>query len=240
MRPLLVLDGSRVDWRRTSLRMAMYFFGVVVLALGIVIQTESGLGVASLTCFADALSRISGVTLGTMVSATYIAYVFVQLVLLGREFQPRILLEIGFSVMIGMFTDVFSAVIPIHLAALPERVATMLLSLCLTSFGVSLVVNMGVVPNAPDGLVQVIAEKMRKRFGDVKVVFDSIHVAVALALTLAVLGTVGGFGPTTVISALFLGRMINVMNRLFAARLTRAAFGDVPPLASGVAKAEGE
>ena len=229
MRPLLVLDGSRVDWRRTSLRMAMYFFGVVVLALGIVIQTESGLGAASLTCFADALSRISGVTLGTMVSATYIAYVFVQLVLLGREFQPRILLEIGFSVMIGMFTDVFSAVIPIHPAALPERVATMLLSLCLTSFGVSLVVNMGVVPNAPDGLVQVIAEKMRKRFGDV-----------ALALTLAVLGTVGGFGPTTVISALFLGRMINVMNRLFAARFTRAAFGDVPPLASGVAKAEGE
>lgn len=89
MRPLLVLDGSRVDWRRTSLRMAMYFFGVVVLALGIVIQTESGLGVASLTCFADALSRISGVTLGTMVSATYIAYVFVQLVLLGREFFSR-------------------------------------------------------------------------------------------------------------------------------------------------------
>ena len=33
---------------------------------------------------------------------------------------------------------------------------------------------------------------------------------------------------------------VNVMNRLFVARFTRAAFGDVPPLASGVAKAEGE
>ena len=99
---------------------------------------------------------------------------------------------------------------------------------------------MGVVPNAPDGLVQVIAEKMQKRFGDVKVAFDSIHVAAALALTLTVLGTAGGFGPTTVISALFLGRMINVMNRLFATRFTRAAFGNVAPLASGLAEARGE
>lgn len=240
MRPLLVLKGTEVDWRRTVLRMAMYFSGVVVLALGIVIQTESGLGVASLTCFADALARISGVSLGSMLSVTYIVYVFAQLVILGREFQPRILLEIGFSVMIGMFTDAFSALIPIHPTVLSERVATMLLSLCLTSFGVSLVVNMGVVPNAPDGLVQVIAEKLRRRFGDVKVVFDSIHVAAALALTLTVLGTVGGFGPTTVISALFLGRMINVMNRLFAVRFTRAAFGSLPPLASGLTEAKGE
>ena len=85
----------------------MYLSGVLILALGIVIQTESGMGVASLTCFADALSHISGVSLGTMVSVTYIVYVFAQLVILGREFQPRILLEIGFSVVIGMFTDVF-------------------------------------------------------------------------------------------------------------------------------------
>ena len=44
----------------------------------------------------------------------------------------------------------------------------MLLSLAVTAFGVSLVVNMGVVPNAPDDLVQVIAEKIKRRFGDVK------------------------------------------------------------------------
>lgn len=240
MRPLLILDGEDVDWFRTGLRMALYLAGVVVLALGIVIQTESGLGVASLTCFADALARIGGVSLGAMVSATYIVYVFVQLLILRREFQPRILLEIGFSMVIGLFTDVFSALMPFHPATLPARVATMMASLCLTSFGVSLVVNMGVVPNAPDGLVQVIAEKLRMRFGDVKVVFDSAHVAAALALTLAVLGNAGGFGPTTIISALFLGRLINVMNRLFAARFTRAAFGDVPPLASGLSKTRGE
>lgn len=64
---------------------------------------------------------------------------------------------------------------------------------------------MGVVPNAPDGLVQVIAEKLKRRFGDVKVVFDCSHVAASLALSLIFMYNLGGFGVTTAISALFPG-----------------------------------
>ena len=102
----------------------------------------------------------------------------------------------------------------------------MLLSLAVTAFGVSLVVNMGVVPNAPDGLVQVIAEKIKRRFGDVKVVFDCSHVAASLAsVARCFMYNLGGFGVTTAISALFLGHVINVANKLFAQRFVRAAFG---------------
>lgn len=142
-----------------------------------------------------------------------------------REFQPRILLELFFSTLIGGFTDFFMDVNPLHPTALPAQVATMLLSLAITAFGVSLVVNMGVVPNAPDGLVQVIAEKLKRRFGDVKVVFDCSHVAASLALSLIFMHNLGGFGVTTAISALFLGHVINVANKLFAQRFIRAAFG---------------
>ena len=35
----------------------------------------------------------------------------------------------------------------------------------------------------------------------------------------------GGFGVTTAISALFLGHVINIANKLFAQRFVRAAFG---------------
>lgn len=80
-------------------------------------------------------------------------------------------------------------------------------------------------PNAPDGLVQVIAEKIKRRFGDVKVVFDCSHVAVSLVLSLALMHNLGGFGVTTAISALFLGHVINIANKLFAQRFVRAAFG---------------
>lgn len=241
MRPLLVMSGSEVDWGRTVLRFAMYAAGVVVLALGIVIQTASGLGVASLTCFADTIALITGTSLGSMVALTYVLYVLAQLAILRREFKPRILLEVFFSLVVGVFTDLFTALMPLHPAGLPAQTVTMLCSLLLTAFGVSLVVNMGVVPNAPDGLVQVISEKLRRRFGDVKVVFDTSHVAVSLVLSLLVLHSLGGFGATTIISALFLGRFINVMNGLFAARFQRAAFGvdRVPAAAEATAAASG-
>ncbi|WP_308623260.1 DUF6198 family protein [uncultured Enorma sp.] len=227
MRPLLVmgLDGVTIDWARTVLRMAMYLAGVVILALGMVVQTESGLGVASLTCFAQVIADILGTSLGSMITATYCTYIVAQALILRRQFQPRILLEVFFSAVIGIFTDFFMAVMPIHPEGLPAQVATMVFSLVLISFGVSLVVNMGVVPNAPDGLVQVISEKLRRRFGDVKVVFDTSHVVVALVLSWTVLHTIDAFGVTTVIAALFLGKFINVMNGLFAAKFQQTAFG---------------
>lgn len=227
MRPLLVmgLDGVTIDWARTVLRMAMYLAGVVILALGMVVQIESGLGVASLTCFAQVIADILGTSLGSMITATYCTYIVAQALILRRQFQPRILLEVFFSAVIGIFTDFFMAVMPIHPEGLPAQVATMVFSLVLISFGVSLVVNMGVVPNAPDGLVQVISEKLRRRFGDVKVVFDTSHVVVALVLSWTVLHTIDAFGVTTVIAALFLGKFINVMNGLFAAKFQQTAFG---------------
>lgn len=227
MRPLLVMapDGASIDWARTVLRMAMYLAGVVILALGMVVQTESGLGVASLTCFAQVIADILGTSLGSMITATYCTYIVAQALILRRQFQPRILLEVFFSAVIGIFTDFFMAVMPFHPEGLPAQVATMVFSLVLISFGVSLVVNMGVVPNAPDGLVQVISEKLRRRFGDVKVVFDTSHVVVALVLSWTVLHTIDAFGITTVIAALFLGKFINVMNSLFAAKFQQAAFG---------------
>lgn len=225
MRPLIVMNGENIDWFHTVIRMLMYLAGVAILALGMSIQTASGLGVAALTCFATTLSMLTGKTLGFWITATYVAYIAAQAVILRREFQLRILLEIFFSTLIGGFTDFFMAVNPLHPTALPAQVATMLLSLAVTAFGVSLVVNMGVVPNAPDGLVQVIAEKLKRRFGDVKVVFDCSHVAVSLILSLALMHNLGGFGVTTAISALFLGHVINVANKLFAQHFIRATFG---------------
>lgn len=226
MRPLLVTIDGHIDWRRTVLRFAMYATGVIVLALGIVIQTASDLGVASLTCFATTLSLISGLTLGFWVSAIYVSHIAVQALILRRDFNPRILLEAFFSLLVGLFTDVFSAANPLHPTTLPAQVATMFLSLAITAFGVCLVVSMGVVPNAPDGLVQVVSQRLGKRFGDVKVVFDSSHVVAVLALSVLVLHNLGGFGITTIISALFLGRFINVANGIFEPRFTRLAFGE--------------
>lgn len=94
MRPLIIMHGEDIDWRHTVIRMLMYLAGVAVLALGMSLQTASGLGVAALTCFATTLSMFTGKTLGFWITVTYVAYIAAQLAILRREFQPRILLEL--------------------------------------------------------------------------------------------------------------------------------------------------
>lgn len=112
MRPLIIMHGENIDWCHTVIRMLMYLVGVAVLALGMSLQTASGLGVAALTCFATTLSMLTGKTLGFWITATYVAYIVAQLAILRSEFQPRILLELFFSTLIGGLTDLFMAVNP--------------------------------------------------------------------------------------------------------------------------------
>ena len=162
MRPLVIMHGENIDWCHTVIRMLMYLVGVAVLALGMSLQTASGLGVAALTCFATTLSMLTGKTLGFWITATYVAYIVAQLAILRSEFQPRILLELFFSTLIGGLTDLFMAVNPLHPTALPTQIATMLLSLAVTAFGVSLVVNMGVGDAATDSkLMDAAVEDLR-------------------------------------------------------------------------------
>lgn len=120
MRPLIIMHGENIDWCHTVIRMLMYLVGVAVLALGMSLQTASGLGVAALTCFATTLSMLTGKTLGFWITATYVAYIVAQLAILRSEFQPRILLELFFSTLIGGLTDLFMAVNPLHPTALPN------------------------------------------------------------------------------------------------------------------------
>lgn len=85
MRPLIVMSGENIDWCHTVIRMLMYLVGVAILALGMSLQTASGLGVAALTCFATTLSMLTSKTLGFWITATYVAYIAAQLAILRRE-----------------------------------------------------------------------------------------------------------------------------------------------------------
>ena len=170
MKPLTVaLGDDSVDWGRTGIRYGIYLVGLFCISLGTVLQTESGLGVASLTCFATFAARALGTSLGFMIAATYAIYIAAQALILRGKFQARILLEMVFAFSMGYLVDAIAA------------------------------------------FVQVIADALGTAFGNVKVVFDVSHVSAALVGSLLLFGDIKGFGPTTVVSALFLGRIINVI-----------------------------
>lgn len=210
---------------KNALRVAVYLVGLILLASGMVIQTSSGLGVAALTCFATAAALVCKVSLGMMVFLTYVIYVGVQAWITRKNFKPKMLLELLFSMFMGFFVDLLEQLLRLNPETMAERVLIMLMGLVVTAVGVSLVVGMDIVPNAPDGLVQAIAQRTGRKFGSIKVAFDTSHVAASLALSLTCLGSLAGFGLTTIVSALFLGQVINLVNKVLYAPLHAMVFG---------------
>jgi len=128
--------------------------------------------------------------------------------------------------MMGILVDFLSALFMFAPTNMFQQVILMLLGLVVTAVGVSTVVGMDIVSNAPDGLVQSIADSLGERFGSVKVIFDTSHIAASLLLSICALGNLAGFGLTIVVSALFLGHVINVVNRFLQQPLYVLAFGN--------------
>ncbi len=216
LKPLLVTKDNEqaADWGHTALRYAIYAMGLFCISLGTVLQTASGLGVSSLTCFATFAARVGGTSLGFMISATYALYIVAQALILRRRFQPRILLEMLVASAMGALVDLLSLIVTLSPHGFPAQVACMCCSICVTALGAALMVDMEIVPNAPDGLVQVASEALSAPFGRVKVIFDVSHVVASILGSLLLFGDISGFGLTTVASALLLGRINLVMNTL--------------------------
>ncbi len=72
-------------------RVRSYVFGLNSLAIGIVLNTRSGLGVAAFTSSAYAFSSICSLSLGMATALIYLVLVAAQLALL-REANPAVLL----------------------------------------------------------------------------------------------------------------------------------------------------
>ena len=70
-----------------------------------------------------------------------------------------------------------------------------------------------VVPG--EGIVRAISQVSRKRFGTIKVYFDVTLIVIAVVLSLVFFGELNGIGVGTVVSALTVGKFVNIIDRHF-------------------------
>ena len=68
-------------------RCLFYFLGIIILSLGLVINTKTGLGVAPLLSVAFCTSTIFNVSLGSMIFLAYTICVLGQWILFKKNFK---------------------------------------------------------------------------------------------------------------------------------------------------------
>lgn len=195
-------------------RWFFYFLGLLILSLGIVLNTKSQFGVTPIISLAYCYSTIKHLNFGNTSFVLYCILAVIEYVVKGRNFKLYDLLQIPLSIILTRFFNLFGAVLP-DVTSIPARIICLILGIALTGVGAAMNVNTRLVPNPGDGIVQAFADRLHQRLGNVKNVFDLICVALTCLMSYLMTGGIVGIGVGTVAAMIGVGRFIWLYNHFF-------------------------
>lgn len=198
-----------------EIRIPIFILSLLINSLGIVLITQSMLGTSPISGIPYVLSLYLPFTYGQLTFVLNTLFVLGEVLLLGRHFPPVQYLQIGvtfiFSISIDFWMHLFSFLRqePLWLSFLLLLAGCMILA-----FGICLEVAAQVLLVPGEGIVRVISMKGNWRMGSTKVIFDITLCLIAAILSnlFGGLGTFTGLGLGTIISALLVGRFVNLYN----------------------------
>lgn len=195
-------------------RYGWFILGVVLNSFGIALITKAALGTSPISSLPYVLSFAFAPSLGQFTFLVNLLFIAGQALLLRRDFAPVQLLQILVNV-------VFSGCIDVSMALLgwlqPDSLPLQLLSLAagcaVLAFGISMEVAPDVLMVPGEGMVKALSRATHHKFGSTKMAFDVTLVATAAVLSLLFFHRLQGLGLGTILSALLVGRPVNLCNR---------------------------
>ena len=199
-------------------RCIVYIFGILVLGFGSVLNTKTGLGVAAINSVPYGLSQMTNLTLGNWTTILYIGFIILQIIIY-KKCNLKVLLQFPFSYLMGMILDFYDQLFNFPPQNMIISIVLLFIAIVLIALGAYLVVAMDFVPNPADGMVNALSYLIHKDFGQMKWMFDCLMMTITIIMTLIISGHVIGIGVGTVLSALLIGRVIQLYAKLFGQKL---------------------
>ena len=196
-------------------RYLIFLAGVLCSALGISLITLAGMGTSAVSSLAYVLTYVfPGISLGTFTFVVNCVMLGGQILILRKKFRPIQLLQVAVNAVFSAFIDVSMGLLSwLEISSLPMAMLVLVLGCAVLAFGISVEVAPRVLMVPGEGIVQAIAAVTGWRFGNVKVGFDAALVSTALVLSLLFFHRLQGLGAGTILSALAVGRFVNLYNR---------------------------
>ena len=195
-------------------RFIVFVVGMNVLAIGIILNTKSLLGVGSINTLPYALANILSVSLETMTTMVYLVFIIIQLILLKR-FDLQVIIQLPFSFIFGYLIDFYDLFFSYEPTAFYMQIVILIIAIVLTALGAFLMVLGDIVLNPADGLVHTIGKVTNKDFGFVKNIADLVFIVLTVVICLVTKGYILGIGIGTVVSAIFIGRFVALYQNIY-------------------------
>ncbi|MCL2852825.1 MAG: DUF6198 family protein [Defluviitaleaceae bacterium] len=219
-----------MNYKRLAARIAVYILGLLTLAFGVVFAINSDLGVSPVNALPFAVSTVFGIRMGISLTSLFLFFLVAQIVLLRKEFKWINLTQIIYSFIFGYFVD-FAIFVKgdFSLPTYAGQLTWLAISLILIPTGLSMYLEAKLVPMPSEGIVMVITQKLKNTtFARIKVIFDCVLVTCAILLTVIALGGISGIREGTVISAIFIGKLMPYTRKAIAYVLGKMGFYEEP------------
>lgn len=200
--------------RETLRRFAIFAAGALVCAMGIGFITRAGLGTSPISSLPFVLSLITPVSMGVYTLSFNLFFLLCES-LLTRRFTPAQALQIPATLLFSLCVDGALRLIPSRYGGpLADSVVYLLVGCAVMSLGIYLEVFADIIMLPGEAFVRALSKRTGSGFGNMKVGFDSCLAAVAAIAALCSFGRLNGVGAGTAFSALTVGQMVKVWERL--------------------------
>ena len=191
--------------KQHAARFGIYLVGMVLLALGITLNTKAGLGASAIVSVPYTVSQGTGWDFANLTLIVYCILVAAQFVIKGQNRRLIDLLQIVVSIVFTRFMALFQHGITYQSGFFATDLLVLALGILLTGIGAAMTVDMQLIPNPGDGIVSSLADRFGRALGLCKNCFDAFCVVCSLAIGLAFGNPLLGIGLGTVLSMLGAG-----------------------------------
>ena len=200
--------------KKTALRCVYFLLGVLINSFGIALITKGALGTSPISSVPYVLSlKFTTLSFGTATFIINMVFIAVQIALLKKEFKAVQFLQIGINLLFSAFIDVSMNLLAfVQPDIFWEKMLAFLAGCVVLALGIAVEVAPDILFVPGEGIVRAIACVSGKKFGTVKVCFDVTLILIAGVLSFLFFGGLNGLGIGTLISALIVGKIVNLIN----------------------------
>lgn len=200
-------------------RIGIYLLGIMSVSTGIVLCALCGLGISPVSSWPYVLAEATSLSFGTLTMVFHLFNITFQYIVERKLINVKVLLQIPVAVVFGILLDKIKKIIVVDTSNPFSQGIALLLSVIFTAFGMALMINMELVQNPPDGCVKDLSEMTRIDMGKMKLIYDFFMALTSSLVGYLLLGDFRGLGIATVVSAIFVGKILTGLQKSLGVKL---------------------
>lgn len=197
-------------------RYVVFVLGLFINSFGVSLITKANLGTSPISSIPYELSLNFPLTLGTFTVIFSLLLIFLQLIILGKNFKLEYLLQIPVSFAFGYFIDVCMKILFfVNPSVYSSQLMYLILGCLILGMGVYLEILADVVMLPGESFVRSVVFRWETEFGSTKVAFDVSVTLIAVLLSFLFIKHLDGVGLGTIIAAVLVGYIARLLAKKF-------------------------